>query len=742
MAVKELDLPVVGMHCAGCANAVQRALLKKTEGVQEAEVNLATDSVRVVYDTDVVNLDIMAQSVEAFGYQLVLPSAGDDAEDPEAKARRLEVQKQRRALLVGIAFTVPLAILSMGRDAALFGSWAHASWVNWLFLLLATPVQFYTGWGYYTGAWKSLRAGSSNMDVLVALGSSTAYIYSLVILLLGSGGHIYFETAAMILTLIKIGKWLEARAKGRTGDAIRALMNLAPKTATLIEENDKTKVVPVGMVQEGSLVLVRPGEAFPIDGVIVTGSSSSDESALTGESAPVDKEPGDKVFGATVNLTSALKVRATNVGSDTAMARIVALVRRAQGSKAPIQRIADRVSAIFVPSIITIALITFAIWWIAGGAFEPAVIRMVAVLVIACPCALGLATPTAVMVGMGLGARKGVLFRDAEAIEAMGHINTVLLDKTGTLTRGRPVVTDLLPLQGISEVDLLQQAGSAQLPSQHPLAQAVVRAAKERDLVLDNPEEHTALAGMGVRSVVNGVAIEAGRPGEEEIAQYTLTETVEELRDKGKSIMAVRKGGNLLGLIATSDEILPDAGDVVVALKKLGTEPVMVTGDHKRAAQAVASTIGIERVIAGVLPEGKEEVVCAEQEKGRRVVMVGDGINDAPALARADVGVAIGSGTDVALETAAITLVGGELHGLPRVIRLSRRTMRTIHENLFWAFAYNVALIPIAAGLLALLPTAPQELQQLHPAMAAGAMAFSSVTVVLNSLRLGRAKID
>lgn len=742
MSTKEMDLPVVGMHCAGCASAVQRALLKKTEGVEEAEVNLATDSVRVRFDPSVVSLDTMAQSVEAFGYQLVLPSAGDGAEDPEAKARRIEVTKQRRALIVGIAFSIPLVILSMGRDAGLFGAWSYQPWVNLLFLLLASPVQFYTGAGYYKGAWRSLTSGSANMDVLVALGSTTAYVYSLFVMLLATGGHVYFETAALILTLIKIGKWLEARAKGRTGEAIRALMNLAPKTATLVEEDGSTKVLPVGMVQEGTVVLVRPGESFPIDGEIVQGTSSTDESALTGESVPVDKEVGDEVFGATVNLTSAVHVRATNVGSDTAMARIIALVRKAQGSKAPIQRIADRISAIFVPAIVAIALITFAIWWIVGGALEPALIRMVAVLVIACPCALGLATPTAVMVGMGLGARKGVLFRDAEAVEAAGHIDTILLDKTGTLTRGQPRVAEILPVEGGNETALLTLAATAQLPSKHPLAQAVVRAAKEQDIQLSQPEEHTALAGIGVRSVVKGSTVEVGRPEEGQELPQPISEAIERSRNAGQSVMLVKQDGTLLGLITAKDELQTDAKQVIARLVALGTEPVMVTGDHERAAHAIAEEIGLERVIAGVLPEGKEAVVREEQAKGKRVAMVGDGINDAPALARADVGIAMGSGTDVALETATITLVGGELHGLPRVVRLSRKMMRTVHENLFWAFAYNVALIPVAAGVLSLVPAAPEGLQHLHPAMAAGAMAFSSVTVVLNSLRLGRTRVD
>jgi len=735
MAVKELDLPVIGMHCAGCANAIQRALQKKTDGVQSADVNLATDSVRVVYDPDIATLEAMAASVEAFGYQLVLPGVGDESEDAESRARRLEVLKQKRALLVGILFTLPLAALSMARDASLLGAWAHDFRVNILFWLLATPVQFYTGWGFHIGAWRSLRAGAANMDVLVSLGSNSAYFYSLVLLLPGMHGHVYFETAALILTLIKVGKWLEARARGRTSDAIKALLNLAPKTAVLVDEDGTTRTVPVGMVQEGSLVLVRPGEVFPVDGVIVQGDSSTDESALTGESMPVDKGTEDAVYGGTINLTSSLRVRATGVGSDTAMARIVALVRKAQGSKAPIQRIADRISAVFVPVIVVIALVTLLLWWGLSGSFETAIIRMVAVLVIACPCALGLATPTAVTVGMGIAARQGVLFRDAEAVEAAGRLGTILLDKTGTLTRGRPVVTDLKTMPGVSEEELLRVTATAQQPSQHPLALAVIRSAKERDIQFGIPESHDVLPGIGIRARVAGEEVRVLKPDADLLDSEQL-ETLQALYQAGKSVMTIERGGVLLGWIAAADELKPGVGQAVDELKKLGTEPVMVTGDNSRAARAVADEIGISRVIADVLPEGKEEVVRSEQESGRRVAMVGDGINDAPALARADVGIAIGGGTDVAVETAAVTLMSGELAGLGRVVRLSRVTMRTIHQNLFWAFAYNVALIPVAAGLLALFDGLPKGVQQLHPAMAAAAMAFSSVTVVFNSLRL------
>ncbi|MFH0882555.1 MAG: heavy metal translocating P-type ATPase [bacterium] len=740
MAQKEVSLPVVGMTCANCALSIERVLAKKTEGVVSASVNLAAENVRVVYDTDVVNLEKLAHNVESAGYHLVLPSEGEDA---ETAARKAEERTQQRALWVGITFTVPLFLLSMGRDAGLLGVWSLAPWVNLLFLLLATPVQFYTGWGYYVGAYKSLRNGSANMDVLVALGSSTAYAYSLAVMVLpGLHGHVYFETSALILTLIKIGKWLEARAKGKTSGAIRALMDLAPKVATRVRPDGTTETIPVGMVEEGDRLIVGPGEAFPVDGEVVSGQSAVDESALTGESIPVDKGPGAKVFGSTVNQHGALTIIATGVGVDTAMARIVDLVRRAQGTKAPVQRVADRVAAVFVPAIITIALITFGIWYWIGGSFEPALIRLVAVLVIACPCALGLATPTAVMVGMGLGARNGVLFRDAEAVETASGLKTMLLDKTGTLTYGRPHVTDIIPLNGVGEAELLRMTACAQEPSGHPLAKAVVRAAKDRGLVIKPPTRHIAKSGVGIEAEVEGSNIDVGRPDAFGEMHGELASVAERLRAEGKSLMRVRRNGTDIGLIATADAVKEDAAAVVARLKKLGVESVMVTGDHEAAAWAVATSLGIVRVIAGVLPEGKEEVVRKEQEGGNRVAMVGDGINDAPALARADIGIAMGSGTDVAMETSDITLVGGELEGLPRSIVLSRRMMRGIHENLFWAFFYNVALIPVAAGVLASVVWAPEILRHLHPALAAGAMAFSSVSVVLNSLRLGKAKLD
>ncbi|MCA1990173.1 MAG: heavy metal translocating P-type ATPase, partial [Desulfarculus sp.] len=482
-ATRKVDLPVVGMTCTNCSAAVERTLNKKVPGVVAATVNFGTETATVEYDPAVTSLEAMAEAVKKAGYELVLPAGGEETtgvEDAEAQARAAELRAQQRAFAVGVACTLPLFVLSMGRDFGLWGAWAHAPWVNWLFLILATPVQFYTGWGYYEGGFKSLRNRSANMDVLVALGSSVAYVYSLAVVLSpGLGHHVYFETSAMIITLIKLGKLLEARAKGQASAAIRALMDLAPKIAHL-EEDGQERDVPADQVRPGQVVVVRPGESIPVDGVVVAGRSAVDEAMLTGESVPVDKAEGDSVFGSTVNQQGRLKVRATGVGAETALSQIIRLVRQAQGSKANIQRLADRVSAVFVPTIIAIALVTLAVWWLAGGQFVPALIRMVAVLVIACPCALGLATPTAIMVGTGKGATLGILFKNSEALENAHRLDTVVLDKTGTITQGKPQLTDWLPLDGGDGQQTLALIAAAESASEHPIARAVVEGARQR----------------------------------------------------------------------------------------------------------------------------------------------------------------------------------------------------------------------------------------------------------------------
>jgi Cu+-exporting ATPase len=742
---RHVELPVLGMTCTRCSAAVERTLNKKVPGVEAAQVNFATEIASIDFDPGQTSLEAMAQAVKDAGYELVLPTEGeaDDAPDAETQARQTEYQANLRAFVVGVAFTLPLFVLSMARDFGLVGAWSHAAWVTWLFLALATPVQFYTGGGFYSGGWKSLKNGAANMDVLVALGSSTAYFYSLALILFPSlGAHVYFETSAVIITLIKLGKLLEASAKGQASAAIKKLMDLAPKVAHLIDDGGQERDVPASQVRPGQTVAVRPGERIPVDGKVVGGESAVDESMLTGESIPVDKAQGDEVFGATLNQQGRLKVEATSVGADTALAQIIRLVRQAQGSKAPIQRLADQVAAVFVPAIIAIALITFGLWWALAGEFVPAMIRMVAVLVIACPCALGLATPTAIMVGTGKGASMGILFKNSESLETAQRLDTVMFDKTGTITQGKPMLTDWEPLGQSQEggLEALSLAASLESASEHPLARALVNGAKERGANISEPGRFEALSGYGVKGEVQGREVMVGKPAwfaEQNLLTEEMAQRVEELSSQGKTVMLAAVNNELLGLLAVADQKKEGASQAIAELKQMGLRPVMLTGDNRKAARAIAAEVGIEEVEAEVLPDRKEEVVRQAMQEGRLVGMVGDGINDAPALARAHVGIAIGTGADVAMEASDVTLVGGELSGVARAIKLSRATMRTIKENLFWAFFYNVALVPVAAGVLHTVGWLPAFIRDLHPVMAAGAMAFSSVTVVLNSLRLG-----
>ncbi|MFC1654779.1 heavy metal translocating P-type ATPase [Myxococcota bacterium] len=645
MANREARFPVVGMTCANCALAVERALKKKVPGVTSADVNLAGETVQVIFDPSLTNADKMAAAVDQAGYQLVI--AGPESLQ-EAQAR--EFAKHRRALRVGLALTLPLFCLSMARDFALLGAWAHRPWVDWLLFALATPVQFYTGWGFYVGGFKSLRNRMANMDVLVALGSSVAYFYSVAVLLIPAlGGHVYFETSAMIITLIKVGKLLETRAKGKASGALQKLMEAAPATARVLDAEGNQKELPADRVQVEDLVVVRPGERVPVDGEILEGSSSLDESMLTGESVPADKSAGDRVFGASVNIQGLLKIRATGVGAQTALAQVVRLVQQAQASKAPIQRIADRVAAVFVPVIIGVALVTFLIWWVAGGEFVPAMIRLVAVLVIACPCALGLATPTAIMVGMGRGATLGILFKNSEALETAHRMTTVLFDKTGTITKGEPVLSDFVSLA--EDQDALRLAAGAEAGSSHPIAQAIVSGARERGLIVTDPSEFVSHAGFGIEARVGDRLVRVGKlEWLRESLDPASRSRAEELAAMGKTVAVIEVDSKATGLLAVSDSVKDGAADSIAALARLGIQPVMLTGDNQRAAASIADQVGIDRVVAGVLPDGKEAVVRENQEDGQVVGMVGDGINDAPALARADVGIAIGTGTDVAME--------------------------------------------------------------------------------------------
>lgn len=747
VAQATIDLPITGMTCASCVRNVERAI-NKASGVLSVNVNLATEKASVTYLPGSVRRSDLVKAVEAAGYGVLDLSNAAQPEDAERAARDAEIQRQKRLVLIGAAFTIPLFVLSMARDIAMLGysepmggmamanaetPWFMWSWWPFLFALLATPVQVIVGKQYIVGAWKAARNGTTGMDTLIAIGSLTAYIYSLVVL---AGitfniepliGHVYFETAAVILTLITLGKLLEARAKGRTSEAIKKLMGLAPRTAYLLRDGQEVEV-SIDDVVEGDTLVVRPGERIPVDGVVIDGRSSVDESMLTGESLPVNKSVGSNVIGATVNKQGRLIVEATHVGAQTALAQIIRLVEQAQGSKAPIQRIADRVSGVFVPVVLTLAALTFLAWLVIGQVgFTPAMIHAVAVLVIACPCALGLATPTAVMVGTGKGAEMGTLFKNSEALENAHRLNIVALDKTGTITKGEPSVTDVVPLNGFVSAELLRLAAIAERGSEHPLGQAVVKAAQDQKLDLTQPQGFESETGRGIRATVDGKTVTVGslRYLREQNVDTTLAETqADTLQANARTAIAIAIDGQVAGVIGIADTVKSSSREAIKALREAGLEVVMITGDNEKTAQAIAREVGIDRVMADVLPGQKADAVKTLQTGGKKVGMVGDGINDAPALAQADVGIAIGTGTDIAMEASDVTLMSGDLIGVPRAIQLSKATMRTIYQNLFWAFIYNIILIPVAmAGLLV-------------PALAAAAMAFSSVFVVSNSLRL------
>jgi P-type Cu+ transporter len=741
MAEKKIIMGITGMTCANCAATIERVLNKKTPGVVSATVNFAVEQAAVTYDPEMISADGIAAAIEKAGYGAFPLQTAEGGREGEQEARSAEVRDQTRKFVVGAVFTLPLFLLSMGVDAGLLDSWRHASWLNWLFWLLATPVQFYTGWDYYVGGLKSLRNRSANMDVLVAMGSSTAYLYSAAVTLFsGPGHHVYFETAAVIITLVKLGKLLEARTKGRTGGAIRKLMGLRPKTAAAIVDGVETPIA-IADVAVGHILVVRPGERIPVDGVVTEGRAAVDESMLTGEPIPVEKRPGDRVVGGTINDDGLLRFKAEAVGKDTVLARIIQIVEEAQGSKAPIQALADRVSAVFVPAVIGIALIAFGVWLAAFGEFVPAMIRMVAVLVIACPCALGLATPTAIMAGTGRAAESGILFRRGEAIEAASRLSTLVLDKTGTLTEGKPFVSDVVVNRPYCEADdeLIRLAASVEKGSEHPLGKAVVYEADRRLITPAPMEKFQAAPGLGASAIVEGRRVRVGRPewfDDQDSVATGLSEDSARLRSQGKSVMAVFADDQPLGVIAVADRLKPESASVVKRLRNAGLAVVMLTGDNPKAAQQIALEAGIEEVIADVRPDQKAHAIEALQKNGNRVGMVGDGINDAPALAQADVGIAIGTGTDVAIETADIVLSSGSLEGVPRALGIARRTLRTIRQNLFWAFCYNAVLIPVAAGVLYPFEGLPALLRQLHPMLAALAMAASSISVVINSLRL------
>jgi len=733
--MKQAQFQITGMTCAACANRIEKGL-SRLPGVASANVNLAMETARVEYSPSAVTVEDMIRKVEQLGYQAFPKEQREDAKD----RRQREIKRQTRRFVISAVLSFPLLWAMAGHFSFTSFIWVPSWFMNpWVQLALATPVQFVIGGPFYVGAWKALRNRSANMDVLVALGTSAAYLYSLFLTLEWASADmrhhapaLYYETSAILITLIVLGKLFEALAKGRTSEAIKTLMGLRAKTALVIRDGEEIRI-PADEVAAGDIVLVRPGEKIPVDGEVVEGSSSVDESMLTGESIPVEKRAGDPVIGATVNKHGMLKVRATKVGKDTALAQIIRVVEEAQGSKAPIQRVADAISGVFVPIVVGIALLTFLIWffWADAGNFAGALRKAIAVLVIACPCALGLATPTSIMAGSGRAAELGILFKGGEHLELTHRIDTVVLDKTGTVTKGKPELTDVIAVMP-DETEFLRLVGAAEKPSEHPLAEAIAAGIAARGIELPAAEAFEAIPGHGIRAVVEGQEVLAGNRRLLErygVPADQAEAAMAQLEEAGKTAMLVAVERRYAGLVAAADTIKETSREAVARLQAMGIEVVMITGDNERTARAIARQAGIGKVLAEVLPEGKAEEVKKLQARGRKVAMVGDGINDAPALATADIGMAIGTGTDVAMEAADVTLMRGDLNGIADAIRMSRRTMVNIRQNLFWALAYNSLGIPVAAaGFLA-------------PWVAGAAMALSSVSVVLNALRLQRAKV-
>ncbi|EEK43657.1 MULTISPECIES: heavy metal translocating P-type ATPase [Bacillus] len=729
------EFTVSGMTCAACANRVEKRL-NKLEGVNEATVNFALESATVDFNPDEINVNEMKSAITKLGYKLEVKS---DEQDGSTDHRLQEIERQKKKFIISFILSFPLLWAMVSHFSFTSFIYLPDMLMNpWVQLALATPVQFIIGGQFYVGAYKALRNKSANMDVLVALGTSAAYFYSVYLSIqsIGSSEHmtdLYFETSAVLITLIILGKLFEAKAKGRSSEAIKKLMGLQAKTATVVRDGTEMKIL-IEEVVAGDIVYVKPGEKIPVDGEIVEGKSAIDESMLTGESIPVDKTIGDVVIGSTMNKNGFLKVKATKVGRDTALAQIIKVVEEAQGSKAPIQRVADQISGIFVPVVVVIAIITFAVWmiFVTPGDFGGALEKMIAVLVIACPCALGLATPTSIMAGSGRSAEYGILFKGGEHLEATHRLDTVILDKTGTVTNGKPVLTDVIVADGFNEEEILRLVGAAEKNSEHPLAEAIVEGIKEKKIDIPSSETFEAIPGFGIESVVEGKQLLIGTRRlmkKFNIDIEEVSKSMEELEREGKTAMLIAINKEYAGIVAVADTVKDTSKAAITRLKKMGLDVVMITGDNTQTAQAIAGQVGIEHVIAEVLPEGKAEEVKKLQAQGKKVAMVGDGINDAPALATADIGMAIGTGTDIAMEAADITLIRGDLNSIADAIFMSKMTIRNIKQNLFWALAYNGLGIPIAAfGFLA-------------PWVAGAAMAFSSVSVVLNALRLQRVKL-
>lgn len=731
---QKAEFDITGMTCAACSTRIEKGL-NKIEGVAIANVNLALEKATIEFNPSEVTVADIIAKVEKLGY-----GAHQKQEDTEqVDHREKAIKDQKRKFIISAILSLPLLWTMVGHFTFTSFLYVPDFLMNpWIQLILATPVQFIIGKQFYVGAYKALRNGSANMDVLVVMGTSAAYFYSVyqAVVTAGThhGPHLYFETSAVLITLIILGKLFEAKAKGRSSEAIKKLMGLQAKTAIVVRDGVE-KEVPLEEVVIGDTILVKPGEKIPVDGEVLEGITAVDESMLTGESLPVDKNTGDVLYGSTINKNGFIKMKATKVGRDTTLAQIIKVVEDAQGSKAPIQRMADQISGIFVPIVIGIAILTFLVWiiWVQPGEFTPALEVLIAVLVIACPCALGLATPTSIMAGSGRAAELGILFKGGEHLEQTQSIDTVVVDKTGTVTHGKPVLTDVVLASGQEEEKLLSLIGAAEKQSEHPLAQAIVEGIQDKSIKLGKVQFFEAIPGYGVQATVSGQAVVIGT--RKLMQQYgieiqSVLPTMEKLESDGKTAMLAAINGQYAGIVAVADTIKDTSREAVDRLQQMGIKVIMMTGDNERTAQAIGKEVGVDAVIAEVLPEGKAEEVKKLQQQGKKVAMVGDGINDAPALATANIGMAIGTGTDVAMEAADVTLIRGDLNSIADAIIMSRKTMRNIKQNLFWAFGYNTLGIPIAAiGLLA-------------PWVAGAAMAFSSVSVVLNALRLQRVKLE
>ncbi len=729
---EKVTLSVSGMHCASCAANIEKSL-KKLDGIASAGVNFASGEATVEFDVSRIGLGDIRKAVEKLGYRV----SSERSADREKEEREREIRRLKRLLLLSIVFTVPVFIISM----PLMWMGITIPYEEYVLLVLVTPVQFIAGYRFYKGALGSLRARTASMDTLVAIGTSAAYFYSVAVVAFPDifGNGTYFETSAVLISFILFGRLLEAVTKGKTSESIKKLMGLQPKTATVVRNGRETEI-PIDDVKAGDVLVVKPGQKIPVDGIVLDGSSSVDESMITGESIPSEKKKGDAVTGGTINKQGSFRFRATKVGKDTTLHQIISLVEDAQGSKAPIQRLADQVSAYFVPAVILIALLSFSLWYFAlGQSFVFALTVFVAVIIIACPCALGLATPTAIMVGTGKGAENGILIKGAEALENAHRVTTVVFDKTGTLTNGMPEVTDVVAFGRSGESEVLKHAAIAEKRSEHPLAEAILSEARKRKLSVPAASKFEAVPGHGISCTYGGKRILLGNRrlmGKGNVRMSGEQEReVSKLESGGKTVMLLSVGGKLSGAIAVADTLKETSKEAVSTLRSMGKEVVMITGDNERTAKAIAGQLGIERVLAGVLPGGKENEITKLQEEGKVVAMVGDGINDAPALAKADIGIAIGAGSDIALETGQIVLVKNDPRDAAAAIHLSNYTIKKIRQNLFWAFFYNSIGIPVAAGILY-----PFTGFLLNPMIAGGAMALSSVSVVSNSLLMKRYK--